>query len=166
MATIDTAPSDTPVSSGTPASSAGITGLPLLLILASFPIAFFSGALVTDVAYEQTANVMWADFSAWLLAVGIALAALAAVVGLIVLLINRRAARGRPVWPLVIGSLLVLVLALFDNLIHSRDGWTSVVPMGLALSAVTVVVTLITAWLGFATIRRPGVVVQYPEVRR
>lgn len=152
--------------SNTLASPAGSTGLPLLHILVSFPIACFSCALVTDIVYQQTANMMWADFSAWLLATGIVFGVLAAIVALFVLLANRRVRRQRPVWPLVLGSLIVLVLALLDNLIHSRDAWTSVVPMGLALSAVTVVATLITAWLGFASVYRPAPVMQLSGARR
>ena len=41
-------------------------------ILASFPIACFTCALLTDLAYVQTTNVMWTDFSSWLLAAGMA----------------------------------------------------------------------------------------------
>jgi len=41
------------------------------------------------------------------------------------------------------------VLALFNNFVHSRDAWTSVMPMGLALSAMTVLAMLITAGVAF-----------------
>lgn len=121
---------------------------PLIVILASFPIAGFSGALATDIVYAGTANMMWADFSAWLLAAGIFMGALAALVGLIDMIAAHRAGQ-RPAWGLALGCLLVLILALFDNLVHSRDAWTSVVPGGLILSAITVVVMLITAWFGY-----------------
>jgi uncharacterized membrane protein len=116
---------------------------PILLVLASFPIACFTSALVTDLAYAQTANIMWADFSDWLLALGMAGGVLAAIAGLVDLIANRR----RHVLPVVIGSLVALALALLNNFVHSRDAWTSVVPTGLALSALTVLVVLITAWL-------------------
>ena len=66
----------------------------------------------------------------------------------------------------VIGSLLVLIFALFDNLVHTRDAWTSVVPAGLALSAVTVVFMLITAWFGSAMPYQQGAGGQYPGVRQ
>lgn len=123
-------------------------GHPILRILVSFPIACFCGALVTDITYAMTAKMMWADFSAWLLAGGIILGVLAAIAGLVSLVTHRRELAARQVLPLVIGSLVVLVLAFFDNLVHSRDAWTSVVPAGLALSAVTVIVMLVTAWFG------------------
>jgi uncharacterized membrane protein len=150
----------------TSASTAGITGFPLFYILAAFPIACFSCALATDIVYAQTADMTWADFSAWLLAVGIGFGGLAAIVGLVILIANRRVPRQRPIWPIVIGSLLVLVLAFFNNLMHSRDAWTSVVPMGLALSAITVLVMLITSWLGFATVYRHGASIPYAGVRQ
>lgn len=128
----------------------GTAGLPLLDILASFPIAFFTGALATDIAYAQTANIMWADFSAWLLAVAEAGGVAAALVGLVVLIANRRLPRTRPIWPVVVGCVSVLVIGFFNNLVHSRDAWTSVVPTGLTLSGITVVLMLIVAWFGFA----------------
>ena len=51
----------------------------------------------------------------------------------------------------------MLILALFNSLIHSRDAWTSVVPTGLTLSAITVLVMLFTGWLGWAMVYRHGV---------
>jgi uncharacterized membrane protein len=133
-----------------PGSTTRIGGHPILRILVSFPIACFSGALVTDLAYAWTADMMWADFSAWLLAAGMFFGVLAALAGLVGLVANRRVWAPRAALTLVIGSLLVLILAAFDNLVHSRDAWTSVVPLGLALSATTVVVMLITVWFSSA----------------
>jgi len=48
----------------------------------------------------------------------------------------------------MIGNVVVLVLALFNSFVHSRDAWTSVVPSGLILSALTVIVLLFTGWMG------------------
>jgi len=48
----------------------------------------------------------------------------------------------------------VLVLALFNSFIHSRDAWTSVGPTGLILSAITVGVMLFTGWLGWTMVYR------------
>lgn len=115
--------------------------------LAAFPIACFTCALFTDIAYVQTARIMWADFSDWLLAVGMAGGAVAAIAGLISLLARRSGYRSGPVWPAVLGSILVLATAFLNNLVHSRDAWTSVMPEGLALSALTVLLMLGTAVL-------------------
>jgi uncharacterized membrane protein len=122
--------------------------------------------LVTDIVYALTADMIWADFSAWLLAAGMLMGVLAAIVGLVDLAANRRVRPQRRPWLLVIGSLLVLILGLFDSLIHSRDAWTSVVPTGLALSAITVIVMLITIWFGSATGYRLGVDTSHSGIRQ
>ncbi len=150
----------------TPEPVVRIGGHPILRILVSFPIACFCGALVTDLAYAWTADMMWADFSAWLLAVGVIMGVLAAIAGLVDVVANRRARTLRQVFVLFIGSLVVLVLAALNNLVHSRDAWTSVVPLGLAISAITVVVLLVTAWSGSGSVYRPVVGVQYSGVRQ
>ena len=145
---------------------ARVAGSSIFRLLVSFPIACFCTALATDIAYWQTAQMIWANFSAWLLAVGGIVGALAFVAGLIGVGADRHARRHGMAWLPVLGSLVVLVLALFDNLVHSRDAWTSVVPTGLALSAATVVATLVTLWFAAAHAARPAMAMPYPGVRR
>lgn len=145
---------------------AGRGGYPILSILAAFPIACFTCALFTDIAYVQTVGIMWADFSAWLLAVGMVGAVVAAIFGLLSLVTRRRDRAQRPVWLIALGSLLVLALALLNNLVHSRDGWTSVMPLGIALSAITVLVMLATAWLAFSGGRQRRLATTYTGVAR
>ncbi len=138
-------------------------GHPLFRILVSFPIACFVAALATDIAYAFTTNMMWADFSAWLLAGGLGLGVLAAIAGIGAAITDRRRGVRRPYAALTLGSLVVLALGFVDNLVHSRDAWTSVVPLGLILSALTVIVMLLTAWAGSAS---EAVTVRLVEVRR
>lgn len=140
-------------------------GHPILRILASFPIACFTCALLTDIVYVQTTNVLWTDFSSWLLAAGMAGGVVAAIAGLVSLAARRRGRTQRSAWPVAAGSLLVLVVAFINNLVHSRDAWTSVVPTGLALSAVTVLLMLATAWLAFSAGPRQDAAMPYSGVR-
>ncbi|MBV8697709.1 MAG: DUF2231 domain-containing protein, partial [Bradyrhizobium sp.] len=70
---------------------------------------------------------------------------------------NRLIRNQSPAWPHMIGNLVVLVLAFFNVLVHSRDAWTSVMPTGLILSIVTVLILPITGWLGWAMVYRHGV---------
>ena len=121
---------------------------PMHGVLRSFPIAGFCGALLTDAVYAWTTDMIWADFSDWLLAIGFIMGLVAALAGLIGLVAHWRLRAGRATAVHVIGSLVVLILAGLNNLVHSRDAWTSVVPTGLALSAATVLVMLLTFWLG------------------
>jgi uncharacterized membrane protein len=138
-------------------STAQIAGHPIHPMLVPFPIVCFIGALVTDVAYTVTEQMMWADFSAWLLVVGVILGVLAGIAGLIDFVGNRQIRELRPAWPHVLGNLLVLVLSVFNALVHTRDAWTSVVPTGLILSVVVVLILPVTGWLGWGMVHRHGV---------
>ena len=62
-------------------------------------------------------------------------------------------------WIHGLGNGLVLLLGILNAFLHSRDGYTSVVPMGLILSALTVLVLLVTGWNGWAMVHRHGVAV-------
>jgi uncharacterized membrane protein len=145
--------------------TARIPGHPFLRVIVSFPIACFCGALCTDIVYAVTADMIWADFSAWLLAIAMFTGVLAAIAGIVDVLVSPRVRAEWRVWPIFIGSLIVLVLGLFDNLVHSRDAWTSVMPTGLALSALTVVVMLVTAWIGTGRVYRQALDVPAAGVR-
>jgi DNA-binding transcriptional LysR family regulator len=54
-----------------PRSTARIGKHPIHPILVPFPIVCFVGTLLTDLTYWRTADMMWADFSAWLVTVGV-----------------------------------------------------------------------------------------------
>jgi uncharacterized membrane protein len=125
-----------------------IGGVPIHAMLVPFPIVCFTGAMLTDITYSNSPQVQWANFSEWLLAVGLIMGVLAAIFGLIDFLAAGRA-RPRIGWFHLLGNAIVLVIALFNNLIHSRDGWTGVVPTGLTLSVITVLLMVITGFLGW-----------------
>ena len=129
---------------------------PIHPMLIPIPIVCFVGALVTDIVYALTAEMMYADFSAWFLLVGFVFGVLAAIAGLIDFLGNRLIRQQAPAWPHLIGNLAVLVLAFFNNLIHTRDAWTSVMPVGLILSVITVIILPVTGWLGWEMVYRHG----------
>jgi uncharacterized membrane protein len=133
---------------------------PLHPTLMSFPITCLVGTLLTDLAYYGTAEMMWADFSAWLITAGVVLGWLACIAGIVDLIGRRYISAPVPGWAYAVGILLVMILATFNMLIHTRDAWTSVVPWGLTLSAITVVVLLFTTWIGWTALYRRSVVVR------
>ena len=137
-----------------PASTARVAGHPIHPKLVPFPIVCFTGALITDIVYARTADIMWSNFSAWLLAAGLIMGVLAAIAGLIDFIGSRSLRAQRPAWPHMVGNAVVLLLALLDNLVHTRDAWTSVVPTGLILSALIVALMLVTGWLGSSLVYR------------
>ncbi|MHB8269692.1 DUF2231 domain-containing protein [Bradyrhizobium sp.] len=121
---------------------------PVHNMLASFSAAYFAGALVTDVVYWQMPDVMWERFSIWLIVAGLITAGLAAIA----YVIDKLAGRGRvdrPAWPRSVGYALAVLLSVLNAFVHSRDGYTAVVPTGLMLSGLVVAVLLLTA--GVAT---------------
>jgi uncharacterized membrane protein len=135
-------------------STARIGAHPIHPILVPIPIACFVGTLLTDFTYWRTAEMMWADFSAWLVTVGVIVGWVAAIVGLVDFIGSSSIRALPPAWPHLIGNLVVLVLATLNMLVHSRDAWTSVVPEGLILSAVTVCVLVFTGWMGWSMVYR------------
>jgi uncharacterized membrane protein len=141
-------------------STARIGRHPIHPMLVPFPIVCFLGTLLTDFAYWRTAEIMWANFSAWLLTVGVIMGWLAAVAGLIDFLGSRHVRRLAVAWAHFIGSAAAMVLATLNMLVHTRDAWTSVVPWGLILSAAVVLILLVTGWLGGTLVYRHGVGVE------
>jgi uncharacterized membrane protein len=127
---------------------------PLFPILWHFAAACFVGTLITDAAYWRTAEMTWADFSAWLLTAGLAVGVIAAIVCLVDRLLGRLVGINRLSWIYVLGNAIALILSLFNAFIHSRDAYTSVVPEGLGLSAATVVVLVLCGLLGRAAVYR------------
>jgi uncharacterized membrane protein len=128
---------------------------PVHAVLVSFPIVCFTLALLTDIAYWRTSYLMWHDFSSWLLLAGLVTGVLAAVAGLVDMLVRSRFRRGRTPWIHLVGSLAVLAIAFANSLMHAGDGWTAIVPFGIVLSAVTVVLMAVVAWFGRAMVRNP-----------
>ena len=99
-------------------------------------------ALATDVMYYRTSIWQWSNASAWLIAAGLVLALVAAVVLVIDFLTGRA---GRIVWGPFLLVAAAALLSLVNVLVHSRDAWTSVVPEGLGLSVVVSILLLIAA---------------------
>jgi uncharacterized membrane protein len=103
-------------------------------------------AFVTDVIYCSTSIWQWANFSAWLIAGGLILALVATIV-LVIDFVIGRARRIR--WVSFGAVAAAALLSLLNVFIHSRDGWTSVVPDGIAVSSVVTVLLLVAAVRGW-----------------
>lgn len=143
-----------------PHSTARIAGHPLHPMLVPVPIACFLGTLVADIAYAASANMQWANMSAWLLLAGLVFGFFAVIAGAIDFFGDRRIRNLTAAWIHAGGNAVALVLAIFNMLVHSRDAYTSVVPVGLILSGLTVLVLLVTGWMGWEMVYRHRVGVQ------
>jgi uncharacterized membrane protein len=132
-------------------------------MLVPVPIVCFVATLVTDIVYWRTAAMLWADISAWLLVIGLIVSLIAATAGLIDFFGDRRIRALRAAWIHGLGNTAALILSIFNALIHTRDAYTSVVPSGLILSALVVVILLVTGWNGWTMVYRHGVGVRENE---
>jgi uncharacterized membrane protein len=132
-------------------------GRPIHPILTPFSIACFAGAFVTDLVYWRTAAVMWESFSDWLITAGLILAGFA-IIAFVIDFVSGKHIR-RLAWPHAVGYVLAVLLSLINAFVHSRDGYTAVVPTGLTLSGLVLVILLFTGWVGWGLIsrRRVGV---------
>ncbi|RZJ00708.1 MAG: hypothetical protein EON90_06160 [Brevundimonas sp.] len=131
---------------------------PLHALLLSFPIALFTSAVVSDIAYLKTSEVQWTNFSQWLISGGLVFGGLIVAWALIALIVHLRSpSRGRRI--LYLGVVVVMwLVGLLNAFKHSQDGWSSVGGFGLTLSAITAVLALIAGVIAFSGYTRREVV--------
>lgn len=110
--------------------------------LLSFPIACFSLTVLSDIAYVRTLNLQWLHFSEWLLLIGLVFGVFSIIAHVLDFFIHRI----RPSWIAVIAGVVVMLLATVNSFVHTADGWTAVVPLGLTLSILTVLAMIVTWW--------------------
>nr|WP_210277537.1 DUF2231 domain-containing protein [Microvirga lupini] len=124
---------------------------PLHAILLAFPLPLFAGALASDLAYRASFHIQWANFSSWLIAGGLVGGGFALLWALINLFRRGPARKGR----LVVYFIVLLAmwgLGFVNALIHAKDAWATM-PEGLYLSAITTLLALVAAWVGYSGFR-------------
>ena len=123
-------------------------------LLGALPIAYFLLAFLMDVTYVRSTYFIWPIFTIWLIVAGLVAGGLAVLIGLIDWLASRRSTRARgSKWHAIV-TLVALGLGLLNAFVHSRDGWTAVVPEGIILSGVSTLLLIVAAFLGAASARR------------
>ena len=140
-----------------PRSTVSFGAHPIHPMLVPLATACFFGAFITDLVYWWTDAVQWETFSVWLLSAGMVMAGVAVLAGLIDFIGNRHIRALRPAWFHVLGNVVALVLALINAFVHSRDGYTAVIPTGLILSTLVVLILKFTGWMGWSMVYRHGV---------
>ncbi len=118
---------------------------PLHAILLAFPVALFTSALVTDIAYLRTEELQWTNFSAWLIAGGLLFngVVLAWAVVSLVLGFKGRDRLRHTIYACLLTALFVC--GLVNSFQHSRDGWSSVGTFGLLLSIASMLLAMAAA---------------------
>jgi uncharacterized membrane protein len=129
-------------------STASLAKHPLHPVLIPFPIAFLTGALVTDVVYWATNTNFWPQMSFWLIAAGLVMGALSAVLGVVDFLTIERVRAHTAGWIHGGGNALALILTIANLWLRRDDVATAVIPWGLVLSVVVAVLLGIAGWYG------------------
>jgi uncharacterized membrane protein len=112
--------------------AAGLYGL-----LNPVPFGFFVAALIFDIIYVNSAEILWDKAAAWLIVFGLFFAVVPRLINLAqVWITSRGAATGVDRLDFWL-NLLGIVTAILNAFVHSRDAY-AVVPAGLWLSICTV----------------------------
>ncbi len=110
-------------------------------------------ALLTDLAYFASSDFLWVDMSDWLVTTGVVVGVVALIVGIVETIAAPR--WRRPSWGFALACLATLAVAALNMLVHTRDGLTSVVPLGMGLSALTTLLLIVVWWADSATVGAP-----------
>jgi len=106
-------------------------------LLNPIPFGCFVAALIFDIVYLRTANMLWDKGAAWLIVFGLLFAVVPRLVNLAQVWVTGRRNATRidklDFWL----NLIAIVAAIVNAFVHSRDAY-AVVPAGVWLSACTV----------------------------
>jgi uncharacterized membrane protein len=133
-----------------PHSTAEILHHPIHPMLVPFPIAFFVGALACDLV--GTADPFWFRASEYLLAAGVVMALLAAVMGFTDVMGDERIRALNIAWLHLGGNLIVVLIEAFNW--YRRHSMGVPDSTDTTLSVIAVLLMVVTGWLGWEMVYR------------
>jgi uncharacterized membrane protein len=139
-----------------PRSTAKIGGHPIHPMLIPFPIVCFIGALVTDIVFLNNHDHGWATASRYLLAVGLVMAALAAVAGLTDFMGDDRIRGASDALKHMLANVTAVVLELVNFFIRLNND-DSIGKIGIYLSAIVVLILVYSGWKGGDLVYHHGI---------
>ena len=106
-------------------------------LLNPIPFGCFVAALIFDIIYSRSAEILWDKGAAWLIVFGLLFAIVPRLINLAqVWITSRQTATGADKLDFWL-NLLAIIAAIVNAFVHSRDAY-AVVPTGLWLSICTV----------------------------
>ncbi|HWJ39190.1 MAG TPA: DUF2231 domain-containing protein [Sphingomicrobium sp.] len=141
-----------------PHSTAKIGSHPIHPMLIPFPIVCFIGVLVTDIVFLSNHDPGWATASRYLLAIGLAMAALAAVAGLTDFVGDKRIQSADAIKHMIANVTAVVLQVV--NLIVRLHSNAPIARVGIILSAIVVLILLYSGWKGGDLVYRHGIGVE------
>ena len=144
--------------SGVP-STVAIAGHPFHPLLVTFPIAFLTAVLATDLGYWLTGDLFWARGSFWLIGAGILTGLIAALTGMLDFLKIDRVRQHNAGWIHMVGNVAALSLSLVNFGLRWGSRTDSVLPTGIVLSAIVATLLAVTGWYGAELVYRHKIAV-------
>jgi uncharacterized membrane protein len=144
--------------SGVP-STVAIAGHPLHPLLVTFPIAFLTAVLATDLGYWLTQDLFWARASLWLIGAGIVTGLIAGATGMMDFLKIERVRQHNAGWIHMVGNVAAIAISLVNFGLRWGNSAGAILPTGLVLSLIVATVLGITGWYGAELIYRHKVAV-------
>ncbi len=121
-------------------------------VLAFSTVPLFLGALLSDWAYAETAQVQWTNFASWLIAGALVFTGIALLLALVDALgAGLHRLRGSGLYLLLL--MVTFVLGFTNALVHARDAWAAM-PAAPVLSVMVLLVALAASGVGLAGVRR------------
>jgi uncharacterized membrane protein len=133
-----------------------IVGAAIYGMLNPLPFGFFVAALIFDITYFRSGDILWDKGAAWLISIGLVIAIIPRLINLTHVWITFRAwATRNDRWDFWL-NLVAIVIAIFNAFVHTRDAYASM-PLGVWLSGLTVVLLLISHASVGVRVARQGV---------
>ena len=131
-----------------PRSTARLMGHPIHPMLIPFPIAFFIGAFLADLAFLASSDLFWATAAFWLLAGGLVMAALAAIAGFTDFLGDSRI-RGLPdAWMHMLANVAVVLIEAVNLFLRLGSPDRALPSPGIYLSGAAFLLLGFSGWKG------------------
>jgi uncharacterized membrane protein len=131
-----------------PKSTVSIAGHPVHAMLVPFVIAFYTGALLCDIAYASVMDPFWARAAFWLVGAGIVASAAAATIGLIDFVAEPRVRELRDAWWHLGANVLLSLVSILDWLLRYEVGAEAGSKAYVWLSGLSVLILLFSGWKG------------------
>jgi uncharacterized membrane protein len=116
-------------------------GLAIFNLLDPIPFGFFVAAMIFDIIYSKSGDMLWIKASAWLVSLGLIFAIIPRFINLYHVWFGRRRTL-RPVKLDFWLNALAIITALLNAFVHSRDAYAAI-PEAVWLSIATVVLMAI-----------------------
>jgi uncharacterized membrane protein len=136
-----------PAEEGAP-SAVAVAGHPIHPMMVTFPIAFLTTVLASDLAFVFFGDPFWARMSLWLLGIGAFGGIGAGIAGAVEVLVVEGIRRRAAAWSHFVAAVMLLSVAFANWVLRLDDAEAAVTPWGLYLSALGVLMVGLAGWLG------------------